>query len=205
MEAFLKHTKSFVVILVMSSSILLMCCSRRMSEEISDDSAGINGSFEKTKSGLPVNWLLYSPQTIPSGDYDLILDSTNFKDGRQSLKFLVRECSAAGGWRSPGLAKEYHAKPAETYKVSFWIQNTGCVVRVQFGGVSAFEGKMETILNLQEDIDAWKQFEYTYQMPPDKDFNRIRFELNILRPGNFWIDDVRIEGPEGKTVTPTIR
>jgi len=71
--------------------------STQMSEEIYDKTVGMNGSFEVTESGLPVNWLIYTPETIPTGDYDLIIDTTEYKDGRQSLKFLVRECSPTGG------------------------------------------------------------------------------------------------------------
>ena len=38
---------------------IVMGCFNKMSEEIQNKTAGMNGSFEVTESGLPVNWLIY--------------------------------------------------------------------------------------------------------------------------------------------------
>jgi len=177
----------------------------QMSEEIYDKTVGMNGSFEVTESGLPVNWLIYTPETIPTGDYELIIDTTDYKDGKQSLKFLVRECSPAGGWYSPGFCQEYEAIPGELYRVSFWVKNEGSEFRVEIGGVSTFDGEYETIVQSKEKIDTWKHFEYNYKMPLEKKFDTIRFEMNILSPGSFWIDDIKIEGINGESVILTAR
>ena len=61
------------------------CC--KTSEQISDPSVGMNGGFEHTQSGLPVNWIVYSPATLPTGSYELIFDREDFKEGTQSLRF----------------------------------------------------------------------------------------------------------------------
>ena len=39
-------------------------------------------------------------------------------------------------------------------------------------------------------------------MPEKEEFDRIRFELNILHPGDFWIDDVKIEVADDKSAVP---
>lgn len=169
---------------------LTICGCGKLSETVHDEMAGMNGSFEVSRDGLPVNWLVYSPRTIPTGDYDLIFDTDEHKDGKQSLRFLVRDCSSDGGWRSPGLAQEIEAIPGEMYRISFWAKNDGAEFRVKIGAVSAFEGQTETIVSSKEGLETWKLFEYEYEMPAE--FNRIRFELNILGPGSFWIDDLRI-------------
>jgi len=167
-------------------------CSRsQMSEYIPDKTAGMNGSFEVTKSGLPVNWLVYTPKTIPTGDYDLIIDTVEFKDGKQSLKFLVRECSANGGWHSPGFCNQYKADPGDTYKVSCWIKNVESEFIIRIGGISATKGQYDTIFRSKETINSWQFLNYTYSIPEKMDF--IRFEMNIIQPGTFWIDDVKIE------------
>jgi len=57
---------------------------------------------------------------IPSGDFDIIIDTKEFKEGKQSLKFLIRECGSVGGWHSPGFMQQFNAIGGETYKVSFW-------------------------------------------------------------------------------------
>jgi len=197
-------TKNLGLIVAMLATVFLCGCSK-MSETIRDERAGMNGSFEWTKSGLPVNWLLYTPNTVPTGDFDLIIDQTEYKAGKQSLKFVVRACAATGGWRSPGLCKQYPAHPGETYRVSFWIKNEGCTFSVRIGGVSPFEGKYETIVETRDSLEAWTRFEHDYEMPTGKKFDEIRFEMNVLHPGSLWMDDIRIEGPDGKSVQPAAR
>jgi hypothetical protein len=162
-----------------------------MSEMIIDNTAGMNGSFEHVKSGLPVNWILYTLNTVPNGDFDIIIDTVEFKDGKQSLKFLVRECSPAGGWHSPGFCNEYKAGPGEIYKISFWVKNEGCQFSVIIGGVGSGAGAYETIVNSKDTIKSWQLYEYKYTIP--KNMTAIRIETSILQPGNFWIDDIRIE------------
>lgn len=177
-------------VVVALCSISLTACGK-FSETIEDDTVGVNGSFEVTESGLPVNWLVYSPETIPEGDYDLIVDTTEFKSGKQSLKFSVRECSSIGGWYSPGFSQQWEAIPGETYTVECWIMNEGAEFLVSFGAVSAFDGRMETVIQSDERISNWKRFEYKYTVPDE--FNHIRFELNVLQSGTFWVDGVTIK------------
>ncbi len=190
------RTRTTALFLVVLAGVLLSGCSR-FSEEIRDSDAGMNGSFEVTESGLPVNWLLYSPKTVPTGDFDLVLDTTEYKEGSQSLKFVVRECSPAGGRLSPGFAQEFEAAPGETYRVSFWVKNDGSEFVVGVSGVSAQEGEDVTIVQSQEAIDTWQEFEYVYTIP--EKMNALRFEMNILQPGTFWIDDIRIERLDDKS------
>ena len=76
-----------IVIALTISAIVFLCGCGQMSVIIRDDTAGINGSFEVTKSGLPVNWLLFTPKTIENSDFNIILYSTEHKDGKLSLKF----------------------------------------------------------------------------------------------------------------------
>ena len=167
-------------------------CFKKMSESVEDESAGMNGGFEVTQSGLPVNWLVYAPTTIPVRNYELVFDTVEPKEGKQSLKFLVHECSSTGGWHSPGISQEYSAIPGDTYKVSFWVKNDGSEFRAKIGGVSAIEGQYETVVESSEPIPEWKKFEHDYRMPME--FETIRFELIVLKPGSFWIDDIKIEG-----------
>ena len=170
-------------------------CFREMSETVHDESAGLNGSFEIVRSGLPVNWGVYSPTTIPAGDYELSLDRQNFVHGKQSLKFTIRDCSDTGGWLSPGIFRETLAKPDVTYKISFWIKTEGSAIRAEAGGVSAFEGKYVTLLESYDSIPEWTKIEYEYRMP--ESFDVLRIQINGLSPGNLWLDDVRIETVTG--------
>jgi hypothetical protein len=163
-----------------------------MSEMIVDNNAGMNLSFEDAKNGLPVNWILYTPKTVPEGDFEILLDTVEFKDGKQSLKFLVHACAPSGGWYSPGFCKEIKAIPGETYKVSFWVRNEGCQFSVTIGGVrSSAPGEYETIVNSNETTTSWQLYEYQYTIP--KTMTALRIETSILKPGSFWIDHISIE------------
>ena len=48
-------TKNIGLLVATLATVFLSGCSK-MSETIRDENAGMNGSFEWTKSGLPVNW-----------------------------------------------------------------------------------------------------------------------------------------------------
>lgn len=180
----------FFTILVL---LLIMGC-QQMSEQISDKSAGLNGGFEISKNDLPVNWLLYTPKTVPDSDFKIVLDKDVFKEGKQSLKFDVQKCSSTGGWHSPGFTNEFSTSSKYegegSYKLSFWIKNDGSKFNVSAGGVSAMKGNMKTLIQEDMQINDWKLLEYEIDIPEK---NWLRMQLNILQPGTFWIDDVRVE------------
>lgn len=180
------------LVIVLLAALPLVGCTK-MSELIEDESVGMNGGFEHARNGLPVNWLVYTPETVKEGsDFDIILDTTDFKEGRQSLKFLVRECSAIGGWHSPGISREYPALSGETYLISFWIKSEGSDYRVEIGGVHGWKNlEDETVDSSEHAADGWKHVAYEFTLPVES--NKIRFLLNALSPGSLWVDDVRIE------------
>jgi len=162
-----------------------------MSELIVDESAGMNGSFEYVRDGLPVNWLLYTPKTVPEGDFEIVIDTTEFAEGKQSLKFIVRECSPDGGWYSPGFCNQFPADPEGTFRISFWIKNQGSYFYIKIGGINSSAGQYETIVETNEEIKKWRKFEHSYSVP--EGMNEMRLEVNILKPGVFWIDNIRID------------
>ena len=122
--------------------VLMLVGCKQMSEKITDTSVGLNGGFEISKNGLPVNWLIYSPKTVPTGDFEILLDKENYKEGNQSLKFIVRECDSKGGRSSPGFTNEFFEvgkfEGKSSYNLGFWIKNDGARFRVSGGGVSPF-------------------------------------------------------------------
>jgi len=179
--------------LILGFALILAGCNQ-MSEKETDNSAGLNGGFEVSKNGLPVNWLMYTPNTIPDADFKIVLDKEVFKEGKQSLRFEVEKCSSIGGWRSPGFTNEFFEigkyEGEGRYKLSFWIKNDGTEFRISAGGVAAQKGNMKTLIQENEQINDWKLLEYQIDIPKDW---WLRMELNILQPGTFWIDDIKIE------------
>jgi hypothetical protein len=56
--------------------------------------------------------------------------------------------------------------------------------------LEVFQEKVITvILENNADVDEWKFYEFSINIPKDME---LRFELNILGPGTFWIDDIQI-------------
>ena len=174
--------------------ILVLTGCIRMSEKETDKSVGLNGGFEVAKNGLPVNWSMYTPNTVSGADFEIELDNIVFKEGKQSLKFDVSKCSSTGGNKSPGFTNEFidngKFEGEGIYKLSFWIKNDGTTFNISSGGVAAKEGSMRTLIEHSEQIDEWRLHEFEIDVPEDR---WLRIQLNILEPGTFWIDDIRIE------------
>lgn len=181
--------KGFLTIL----GIVVLSSCMKMSEKESDAAAGVNGGFEVEKNGLPVNWMMYTPNTVPEGDFKIVIDQNEYKEGKQSLRFDVVACSSTGGRFSPGLTNEFfdsgEFKAEGIYKLSFWMKNTGSKFKVSAGGVSPQQGEMNVLIESDTDAKDWSYLEYEISILEGR---HLRLELNILRPGTFWIDDVQI-------------
>lgn len=178
--------------LTLSLFLILLAC-QQMSEKETDKSAGLNGGFEISKNNLPVNWIMYSPNTVPNANFKIVLDKTIFKEGKQSLRFDVKNCSSTGGWHSPGFTNEFfdigQFEGEANYKLSFWIKNNGTKFRVEAGGVAPYKGDMKVLIDSDEQIEDWKYFEYEINVPNER---HLRIELNVLKSGTLWIDDIQI-------------
>jgi len=170
-------------------------CSR-LSERIEDHKAGINGSFEISAAGLPVNWFIYTQKVVPEGDFDIILDTTDFRDGKQSMKFQVRKCLPHGGWHSPGIFQEITAEPGDKFLVSWWQKNLGCTYKIVIRGynqndLSNIDEQFQQSFEVNDSIQGWQKFESLCTLAVRQD--QLRFQLNILSAGTFWIDGFQIE------------
>ena len=161
-----------------------------MSEVVEDPDAGLNGSFETVSEGLPVNWMLYTQNTVQEGDFDIVIDTENAAEGSQSLKFDIRSCSPQGGWYSPGLAQEIAVTPGKEYNLSFQIRNSGAQFHIKAGPVAVSASDMRTIVHTAEPLIDWLIMDYNILIP--ENFKTLRFEVNLLTPGQFWIDDISI-------------
>ncbi|WP_027136718.1 hypothetical protein [Gaetbulibacter saemankumensis] len=179
--------------IVLSLLMMISLGCKQMSEVETDISAGLNGGFETVQNDLPVNWLMYTPNTVPDSNFKIVIDDENFIEGKQSLKFDVKHCQNIGGWTSPGFTNQFHEvgsfKGEASYQIKFWIMNQGTKFRINAGGVRPFEGEMNTILEDNAEINQWKMYTFVVDVIEEME---LRLELNILEPGVFWIDDVQI-------------
>lgn len=169
----------------------LVSCMKEMSESIRDESAGLNGGFEKTKNNLPFNWLVYTQNTSGSGDFSILIDSINAIEGKRCLHFSVKECSNKGGRFSPGISTEVKANTGSTYRITCKIKNQGSNFCIQVSGVNAFESSAGPELSSAESIPEWREIELKYTLA--KNMEKLRLEINVLSAGDFYIDALEIE------------
>ncbi|MFY8020610.1 MAG: carbohydrate binding domain-containing protein [Bacteroidia bacterium] len=179
--------------LLIGSSLFLslMSCSAQMSESKKNTQVDFNGSFEVFEDGLPVNWLVYTSKTVKTGDFSISSDANEFKLGKQSLRFDIKNCSAAGGRFSPGIAQEIPVKSGETYTVSFWAKNTGSDFVCTIAGINSFARGSTTSLKSNNNSGEWTYYTAQYQIPEKMD--QLRIELNILQGGTVWLDGIEIK------------
>ena len=186
--------KSLTIAGIVLTGCLTLAGCTSMSEQEIDETAGLNGGFELTKNGIPVNWLMYTPETVPTGDFTITLDKSEFLEGSQSLRFDIKECSSDGGWHSPGFTNEFfevgkYMGPAK-YKLRFWAKNDGTRWKMTAGSVESHGGEMNSLIDSDDNLSEWELFEYEINVQEDQ---WLRVQLNLLSPGTFWIDDFQVE------------
>lgn len=187
MKTSIQHRLTFICILF----ILSIAISCKMSEHIVDDKAGFNGSFESEKNGVPINWITYTSKTAKYANFRLYFDTKEAKDGKQCLRFDVKNCSDKGGRLSPGIAQEILVKEGETYRLTYWVKNKESNFRVVAKAVNANNEQFCYSLTSGETINEWT--EKTAICAIGKSMTKLRIEVNILSPGAFWIDDIKVE------------
>ena len=189
----LKFPRYFLII---AFGILFSNCTSTLMHK--DESAGFNGDFEIVENGYPVNWVFLSKESIENKSYEVILDSQIVKSGKHSLKFLVHSVNdnSLEMYYNPGMFN-FHidGSPGETFKTSFWVRNEGCRFIAKINSQEHPLEYEENIVQTKDSIKEWKLFEYEYTIPPE--YKSFGFYINIIEPGSFWIDDVRITKIEG--------
>lgn len=180
---------TLIIISILGVTIWVYC--HPMSESIENKAIGLNGSFEHTQNNLPINWLVNTVKTTGEGDFSILTDSTNAKEGKQSLHFEVHQCSGKGGRFSPGIAQEIPAQAGQSYKLSFWVKNTKSSFAVTLNGVDAFKQHEGPKIECADTISDWKKYEMYYPMRAP--MKRLRLTIAVLSSGSFWIDDIKIE------------
>ena len=143
------------------------CCGgcRPLSKSASEPSAGLNGGFEVVREGLPVQWSVYSPETVPGAAFRIEFDEAERREGLQALRFDVAACGDEGGWRSPGIARELEVEPGATYAVSFQIKSESCRWSAAWGGVDAKTGELERTDTSPCEEGDWRLVEARYRVP----------------------------------------
>lgn len=175
-------------------SVTLPACElgcQSLSESSHAPEAGLNGGFEVVRDGLPAEWDVYTPATVPGAEFVLALDEEVRREGLHALRFDVAACGDEGGWLSPGLARELPVEPGATYVVSFQVRSEGARWTADVGGVGAKTGELEQLEASSADEGQWTRVEHRVVVP--EHYERLRIQFNVRSPGTVWLDDVRVE------------
>lgn len=175
--------------LITSSLLFLVSCSNRFSEYYASESNSMNGGFEESREGYPTNWYLYTNKAAAKGNFSLSLNTTDKVEGKQSLQFNIKSCSAAGGHLSPGFAKEFDARPGKSYLVRFYtktLPNSKWVFNLS--AVSAKKELTSKSISSHSGSGTWVKHEIRLTQAPEA--TKLRMEWNALSKGVFLIDGI---------------
>jgi hypothetical protein len=155
-----------------------------------ESTVGLNGSFEITDSGYPVNWELF-PNPETNSALQVLVDTTYVVEGNQSIKLVAREIDNIVGIRS----QQVHAQSGKTYRVSLSVKLSGCSVWVRRCTQDAHSVPVNLRLaRVTEDLRStgeWQRFEEIVTISERE--TSISVGLSVIGSGTVWCDDVRIE------------
>lgn len=154
-----------------------------------DDTAGLNGGFEITRNGLPVNWYFYRAP-LEDGSAQVRVETADRVEGMRSLRLDVQSVDTAARARLTGFFQVVPAQAGRTYLVSLWLKNPEAPIRLILRSERPQDASDPMIADLPPNAD-WQPYEYTWTVPPE--YENLRIEMQPLGPGTFLLDDVRID------------
>lgn len=182
-----RYKFALVTMGILVSLLLAACQSNELSKP--DNEAGLNGSFETTDSGYPVNWAFF-PNPETDDLFQVSIDTTKAQEGKQSLQLYTNQSEQTVGFRSRRVAVE----PGKTYKLSFAIQNDGGhlkVRRIVQDKSGTDNRRSEIIVDTSSASSNWETFEETLAVTEGE--RHVVLVFLIDGPGRLWVDHVRVE------------
>ncbi len=177
----------FVAMVIFVSLLLISCQSNELSKP--DSEAGLNGSFETSDSGYPVNWAFF-PNPESDDIFQISVDTTKAQEGEQSLKLVTNQSEKTVGFRS----RRVPVQPGKTYKISFAIQKDGGTLKVRRivqDASGTNNRRSEIIVDTSSPVSDWKTFEEILVVS-DGEANLVLIFL-VEGPGTLWFDDIQVE------------
>ena len=167
--------------------LLISCQSNELFKH--NDDAGLNGGFETTDSGYPVNWAFF-PNPESDGIFRVSVDQTKAQEGEQSLELTSNQNEKTVGFRSRRVSVE----PGKTYHISFAVQNDCCslkVRRIVQDGSGTDNRRSEIIVDTSSVSSDWETLEETLLVSEGERNVMLVFLVDGL--GTLWVDNVRVE------------
>jgi len=179
---------SAVVIIGTTATLLTSCQRDQLSK--SDPAAGLNGSFETTRDGYPVNWAFF-PNPESNTSFQAVLDSENVVDGKHSLKLIVKQNDKTTGFRS----RRIPVQSGKKYRLAMLVKTDGCSLKVN-RIVQDISGKKNLrsniIVNTEKRPSAkWENYEETLSVAEGESYLLLIFLIDGT--GTLWCDNVQLE------------
>jgi hypothetical protein len=154
-----------------------------------DRSAGLNGGFELTDSGYPINWA-FSPNPESTESLQVYIDKIRFVEGSNSLRLVSTQDDRPKAFRSQSVPVDSGGE----YRIGFSVLNEGCSLRVNrimtdASGMTHFEA--QTILDTSESTTEWVRFEELFTANQGEAYVFLIFLVDGV--GTLWCDHVRVE------------
>jgi len=113
-----------LAVLLGASVFFLTACQR---DELSRGNIelGLNGSFEVTDTGYPVNWAFF-PNPESSDSLQVIMDPEHVVEGKHSLRVVTKETDKTTGFRS----RRISVQPGKEYRIAMSVRTEGCTLKV---------------------------------------------------------------------------
>ena len=173
--------------LALGSMLLVSCGSNELIR--SGPSGDLNGGFEVTKNGYPVNWA-FGPNPESMESYNVSVDTSRFVEGMNSLCIISTQDDQTKIFRSQRVS----VQAGKRYRISFSIMNEGCSLQVRLT-VMDFSGttniRSETIASLSESVFEWADYEEILTVAQGEAKAFLIFLVEGV--GTLWCDNVIIE------------
>ncbi len=183
--------KWFAVILGALCAMSVACESDELLKR--HGSAGMNGSFEITDDGYPVNWVFF-PNPEADNTLRVVLDSNEVVDGSHSLKLVVRTRDKLPAIRSREVAFE----PGNTYRFSMSYWNEGCTLtvnRIVMDASGKTVRRRDPVIDTSVPSNGWEYFEETLSIAEDE--AKMLLVIIINGSGTVRLDGANVERTGG--------
>jgi hypothetical protein len=155
--------------------------------------AGLNGSFEITEAGYPVNWAFF-PNPEADSTLRVVLDSSQVVEGNHSLMIVVRPSERLPALRS----SQVPVQPGKSYRLGISFMNQGCslkVNRIVLDASGKTVRRRDFIIDTSGSSTEWHTFEENLAVAQDE--AQVMLVIIIRGPGTLWLDGVDLEEKTG--------
>lgn len=173
--------------LVLVAFMLVSCGSNELLK--SESSAGLNGGFELTDGGYPINWA-FGPNPEAMESYRVSVDTTRSVEGSNSLQVASTRGDQTKAFRS----RRVPVESGRDYRIAFSVMNEGCSLRVNRTMTNAWgttHMRSEIIAESSDATGEWAQFEEILTVAEGEAYVFLTFLVDGV--GILRCDDVRVD------------